>query len=298
MKSPFVVLVLAAGLSAGCEFARKSSTIAPSPTDTPTGGSGSTPSLVGTWSSQGTVNDLPPQVQSCTNFQWNVASQTASSISGSFTATCTGGVGITGTGTGELMDSQLAISITGTVGAVCNFTLTGNGYYENNQITVAFSGTSCYGPFSGVETLRRGSLPGPPPEPPALPPPPPPPPPPPANTVCAFPDPEEIVECVADRYPERLAPVGSLQERQANMMFIRDRIIEGGLCAGFQFGWNLKRGGPELSIDFLAWRRSDGDMGVDIAFDYDNIGNTLRLQWHEAGLGATFLAYPAPSCGG
>ena len=82
------------------------------------------------------------------------------------------------------------------------------------------------------------------------------------------------------------------------MMFIRDRIIEGGLCAGFQFGWNLKRGGPELSIDFLAWRRGDGDMGVDIAFDYDNIGNTLRLQWHEAGLGATYLAYPSPNCGG
>ena len=103
---------------------------------------------------------------------------------------------------------------------------------------------------------------------------------------------------MADRYEDYLAPVGSLEARQSNMMFIRDRIIEAGLCGGFQLGWNLERSGPELSIYFPAWRRADGDMGVDIAFDYDNIGVPLRLQWHEAGLGATFLAFPSPNCGG
>jgi hypothetical protein len=106
-----------------------------------------------------------------------------------------------------------------------------------------------------------------------------------------------IVVCIGSKYPEKLAPVGSLGERQANMMFLRDRIIEAGKCGGLNLGWNLKRGGPERSIDFLADRRGGGDMGVDIAADYDNIGNTLRLQWFEAGFGATWEAYPAVTCG-
>ena len=80
------------------------------------------------------------------------------------------------------------------------------------------------------------------------------------------------------------------------MSFLRDRIIEAGKCGGLDLGWNLKRGGPELSIDFLAWRRSDGAMGIDLGFDYDNIGTTLVLYWGEAGLGASYLAYPATSC--
>ena len=58
-------------------------------------------------------------------------------------------------------------------------------------------------------------------------------------------------------------------------MFLRDRIIEAGQCAGMNYGWNLKRGGPELSIDVIAWKRPDGNMGVDIGLDYDNIGTTL-----------------------
>jgi len=37
-------------------------------------------------------------------------------------------------------------------------------------------------------------------------------------------------------------------------------------------------------VDFLAWHRGDGDMGVDIGFDYDNTSAPLHLQWSEAGL--------------
>ncbi len=97
--------------------------------------------------------------------------------------------------------------------------------------------------------------------------------------------------------PERLAPVGSLGERQANMAFIRDRIIEAGKCGGLDLGWNLKRGGSgaEHRLPRRAPRqRRDGH---DIGADYDNIGTTLRLQWSEAGLGASFDPYPAPNCG-
>jgi hypothetical protein len=105
-----------------------------------------------------------------------------------------------------------------------------------------------------------------------------------------------IVACISAKYPDKRAPVGSLGERQANMSFLRDRIIEAGKCGGLDLGWNLKRGGPDLSIDFLAWRRSDGEMGVDLGLDYDNIGTTLQLYWGEAGLGATYTPYPNTGC--
>ena len=39
------------------------------------------------------------------------------------------------------------------------------------------------------------------------------------------------------------------------MMFLRNRVIEAGICGGLNLGWNLKRGGPELSIDFIAEKR-------------------------------------------
>ena len=39
-------------------------------------------------------------------------------------------------------------------------------------------------------------------------------------------------------------------------------------------------------------------MGVDIAFDYDNIGATLQLGWSEIDLKAVFESYPNVGCGG
>jgi hypothetical protein len=104
------------------------------------------------------------------------------------------------------------------------------------------------------------------------------------------------VSCISAKYPQYLVPGISLSQRQANMAFLRDRIIEAGKCGGLDLGQNLKRGGPDLSIDFLAWRQPGGDMGVDLGQDYDNTSTTLRLQWSEAGFGATYKAYPNGSC--
>jgi hypothetical protein len=115
---------------------------------------------------------------------------------------------------------------------------------------------------------------------------------------CASNNGPAIVSCIAAKYPEYLAAGVSLSQRQANMSFIRDRIIEAGKCGGLDLGQNLKRGGPELSIDFLAWRQAGGDMGVDIAFDYDNTSTPLRLQWSESGFGATYKAFAVGSCSG
>lgn len=115
---------------------------------------------------------------------------------------------------------------------------------------------------------------------------------------CASNNGPAIVNCIAAKYPQYLVAGISLGQRQANMSFIRDRIIEAGKCGGLDLGQNLKRGGPDLSIDFLAWRQAGGDMGVDIAFDYDNTSEPLRLQWSEAGFGAAYKAFPVGSCSG
>jgi hypothetical protein len=105
----------------------------------------------------------------------------------------------------------------------------------------------------------------------------------------------DIISYVVAKYPEKLAGGISLDERIDNMRFIRDRIIETGLCGGLQLGWNLKRGGPEISNDFLVWRTDHGDVGIDIGFAYDDTSQPLRLQWLES-VGATFKEYPAPDC--
>ena len=114
---------------------------------------------------------------------------------------------------------------------------------------------------------------------------------------CASSSGPAIIACISAKYPDRLAAGVSSGQRVANMEFLRDRIIEAGKCGGLNLGWNLKRGGPDISVDFLAWRRGDGDMGVDIGFDYDNTSTPLRLTWAEAGFPNTFYkAYGAVSC--
>jgi hypothetical protein len=79
-------------------------------------------------------------------------------------------------------------------------------------------------------------------------------------------------------YPDRLAPTSS-GGRVENMAFLRDRMIEAGLCGGVQLAWNLKRGGPEISVDYFVWNNGGRWVGVDIANDYDNAGNSLKLTW-------------------
>ena len=73
----------------------------------------------------------------------------------------------------------------------------------------------------------------------------------------------------------------SLSQRQANMAFVRDRMIEAGICGGMDLAWNMKRGGPEKSIDYLAYRKDGRWIGVDIGHAYDDTSIPLGLQWGE-----------------
>jgi hypothetical protein len=112
-----------------------------------------------------------------------------------------------------------------------------------------------------------------------------------------------VVAYVAAAYPEKLVPTGpngssaALAQRQANMEFIRDRIIETGICGGMDLAWNLKRGVGPRSIDALAWRHDGTLEVVDVGRAYDDTEITLVLQWALVGGEPGYDAYyPRPAC--
>jgi hypothetical protein len=94
---------------------------------------------------------------------------------------------------------------------------------------------------------------------------------------------EEVIAWAARNYPDQLAAGVSGEQRRHNMEFLRDRMIEAGICGGMQLGWNMKRGGPEVSVDFLTERVNGRWHGIDIASDYDNTSIRMKLTWHDTG---------------
>ncbi len=114
---------------------------------------------------------------------------------------------------------------------------------------------------------------------------------------CAASSGPAIVDCIAAKYPDKLASGVSSSTRQANMEFLRDRVIEAGKCGGLDLGWNLKRGGPEKSIDFITQRTGGTVLGIDIARDYDNTSTTLQLQWAQGDY-PVYAPYPDVNCSG
>jgi hypothetical protein len=108
----------------------------------------------------------------------------------------------------------------------------------------------------------------------------------------------EVVAYATKQYPDRLVAGVSLSQRQANMAYLRDRMIEAGICGGMDLAWNMKRGGPDKSIDYLAYRKDGTWIGVDIGAAYDDTSIPLHLQWGEDGPNLIFPATysPRPTC--
>jgi hypothetical protein len=104
-----------------------------------------------------------------------------------------------------------------------------------------------------------------------------------SSASCASSDGDDIADCIAFKYPAYLAARVSLDTRIRNMQFLRDRMIEHAKCRGLDVGQNLKRGGPAISNDFIAWKTGGRLQGVDIASGYDDTSTTLRLTWHTYG---------------
>jgi hypothetical protein len=105
-----------------------------------------------------------------------------------------------------------------------------------------------------------------------------------------------VVNCVMARHPDKLVAGVSLAQRMANMAFLRDRVIETGICGGMDLAWNMKRGGPERSLDAVVHRQGGVDRIFDIGAGYDDTSRPLRLIWLETH-GAFYGGYsPRPSC--
>ena len=111
--------------------------------------------LMGSWSSSAVI----PTPSTCTDFKWNVSEQTAVSAKGSFSATCANDLRLSGIAEGTLSGSTINWTAQGNASAPgltsCAISLSGNAEILIDSVRVPYSGTTCLGSVSGVETLRR-----------------------------------------------------------------------------------------------------------------------------------------------
>jgi hypothetical protein len=109
--------------------------------------------------------------------------------------------------------------------------------------------------------------------------------------------PDGVVAFVAGKYPEYMGATNTLHERESNMEFIRDRMIEAGICGGLDLAWNLKRGVGPRSTDALLFRDGSRDRVIDIAAGFDEYRVPMRLHWIEVeGPPGYDQFLPRPSC--
>lgn len=91
---------------------------------------------------------------------------------------------------------------------------------------------------------------------------------------------EDLVAYIVTKYPDRLVATGDYDTRARNMEFVRDRMIDSGICGGMDLARNMKRGSGPISADAIAWRPDGVRVEVvDIASDWDNYGRPLELHW-------------------
>jgi hypothetical protein len=113
--------------------------------------------LMGNWTSATT--SVIPAAASCTDFKWNATEQTPSSAKGSFSASCAGDLKVAGTATGTLSGSVIswAANANATAPGItsCAILLAGTAELGVDSIRVPYAGTTCLGPVSGVEILKR-----------------------------------------------------------------------------------------------------------------------------------------------
>jgi hypothetical protein len=149
MKNTAIVFAisLAAASAAGCFGVERKSTTGPTAS-----GIGA---LLGNWTS----SNLIPAQSACSDFKWNPTQLTSTSASGSFSANCAGDLKLNGTAQGTLSGSGITWSAQGNATAPgltsCTITLTGTAELGSDSIVIPYSGDTCLGKVSGVETLKH-----------------------------------------------------------------------------------------------------------------------------------------------
>jgi hypothetical protein len=155
MKKYLFACVAAASIAAAGCVGFEHSTSVTSPTTAP-----GIDALTGSWQSVQDAGSIIPDPNTCTDFKWNATSKTATSASGSFSATCNGIV-FSGFANGTLNGTTVAWAANGTASAAslpqspCAITLTGTADLGTNSIRVPYTGSTCMGPVSGVQILSK-----------------------------------------------------------------------------------------------------------------------------------------------
>jgi len=148
----FAAATLSALLSVGCMDFVTSHLTSPS-TTTP---SATLQGMSGGWAS---VSSTAPLPTTCTNFHWTITEFTGTTGSGTFTATCAGSVQVAGTAQGSLSGTTVTWSAaaTGTApgNVTCPIALSGTATFDGTQFRIPYTGTTCLGPVSGTEILRK-----------------------------------------------------------------------------------------------------------------------------------------------
>jgi len=149
IRTAFITALTAAALTSAACFDFSSTITAPS-------GTAGAAALVGGWSSaQGATAQ-----NSCTDFKWSVTQTSGSTATGTFSAVCFGNVTISGNASGSLANAVLTWSAAATAVvpglATCPIALSGTAQMINDTtIQIPYSGTTCLGPVSGTETLKK-----------------------------------------------------------------------------------------------------------------------------------------------
>lgn len=238
---------------------------------------------VGVWNSAALT---VPDPRSCGNFEWKITSQTSTSMAGNFTASCmNGAVEISGSASGHIDGTIVPMTASGQAvgaGLTCPFSLTGTGHIlDENSMRVEYTGTTCAGPVSGSEVLRRK-----PQEPPPAPEPPPPPPPDPAaphpfhvdggplTDSRAF----QVVQNTAAEFPYNTAPHYDVGLKTALAEQLLLRTIWHLHLAGYEAGRQRNPSGA-ISVDKLTVLINGSWMAVDIYTNFDVPGVPLGVIW-------------------
>ena len=166
--------ILAVAAASGCAFENTlTAPTSPSGTGTTAGnpsiggtsstganGAGSTTpasAFAGAWGSS-SIAGLP--LGNCSDVKWLISDQTASTVSGTVTATCASGVTVAANLTGTMQSANVInLVATGTItatGIPCQVDLTGTGTRQaGDTMRVDYTGSYCLGAVSGTETLRK-----------------------------------------------------------------------------------------------------------------------------------------------
>ena len=151
MKNYVFALVVTISVAAsGCVGYQSKSTMT-GPT------AGGVNALMGNWTSA--TASVIPAAASCTDFKWNVTEQTSNSAKGTFSASCAGDLKVSGTATGTLSGTVINWAANANASAPgitsCAILLTGTAELGVDSIRVPYAGSTCLGPVSGVEILKR-----------------------------------------------------------------------------------------------------------------------------------------------